>query len=202
MTFRLLRALGALMGALAVAPFSFAVFDPETGRPSLRVFPAAEYDAHYQVLCMTPGPDGVRYFGYYGGILEYDGATWRHLDLPGRTVRSLVYAPDGRLYVGATNEFGYCDRDATGALVFHSLLGALPADALPAGPFTEVAVQDGAVYVTTQKGIVRWRDGKARVWPVAGTGTLRFNPMGSRLWARRMGANPVLELPRATTGCP
>ena len=194
MTFRLLRALAALMAALTLAPFAFAVFDPETGRPSLRVFPAAEYDAHYQVLCMTPGPDGVRYFGYFGGILEYDGATWRHLDLPGRTVRSLAYAPDGRLYVGATNEFGYCDRDATGALVFHSLIGALPAEALPAGPFTEVAVQGGAVYFTTQKAVVRWQDGKARVWPVAGTGTLRLNPMGSRLWARRMGANPVLEL--------
>ena len=75
---------------LFLAARTLAFFDPESGRPQLRTYSAADYDAHYQVFCMTPGPDGVRYFGCLGGILEFDGSTWRHLQLPVGAVRALV----------------------------------------------------------------------------------------------------------------
>ena len=180
---------------LFLAARTLAFFDPESGRPQLRTYSAADYDAHYQVFCMTPGPDGVRYFGCLGGILEFDGSTWRHLQLPVGAVRALVFGPDGRIYVSASTDVGWCERNAAGDLVFHSLKAALPAEAGPPGPFCEIAVDGDSVYFSTTKALVRWRHARAeRVWPVGGPGTLRLARVGDHLWARRMTGSTVLEL--------
>ena len=74
---------------------------------------------------MTPGPDGVRYFGCLGGILEFDGATWRHLPLPVGAVRALVFGPDGRLYVSAATDVGEFITDLDGGMFDRKLSIAL-----------------------------------------------------------------------------
>ena len=63
------------------------------------------------------------------GVLVFDGANWELIPLPNRTiVRSLAKGPQGRIYVGGQDEFGYLDRDECQRICYRSLSQFLPAD--------------------------------------------------------------------------
>ncbi len=144
---------------------------------------------------MTQRADGVRFFGYFGGVAEFDGAAWRQLALEIGSVRGLVVTPEQQLFLTASKELGWCDHDETGQLRFHSLKPVLPPEAGQPGPFAELAVHDGALHFTTTDAVVRWRNGRVdRVWPIGGKGTLRLAKVGEQLWVRRMTSPTVLAL--------
>ncbi|MDP1578988.1 MAG: ATP-binding protein [Candidatus Didemnitutus sp.] len=171
------------------------LFHPEAGRPLVRTYAPADYGGHYQVWSMTQRADGVRFFGYFGGVAEFDGAAWRQLALEIGSVRGLVVTPEQQLFLTASKDLGWCDHDETGQLRFHSLKPALPPEAGQPGPFAELAVHDGALHFTTTDAVVRWRNGRVdRVWPIGGKGTLRLAKVGEQLWVRRMTAPTVLAL--------
>jgi DNA-binding CsgD family transcriptional regulator/ligand-binding sensor domain-containing protein len=75
---------------------------------------------------MAEDAEGIRYFGNNNGLLVYDGERWHKVELPnGSTVRSLLYASDGRLYAGGYNEIGTVQRDEYGQYFFQSILSQL-----------------------------------------------------------------------------
>ncbi len=182
-----------LVSTLRAADEGF--FHPEAGRLLVRSFSANEYGTNPQVWTMLQRTDGVRYFGCYGGIAEYDGSTWQALPSPLGSFRGFAQTPDGRVYFTATSDLGWIDHSADGSLRLESLLAALPPEALPAGPFAELAVHEGKLHISTTKGVVRW-DGRAvdRFWPMEGTRTPRLALVGGKLWFRRMGTAEMFEL--------
>lgn len=161
----------------------------------IRSFSAAEYRGNSQVWTMLQQPDGVRLFGLYGGVAEYDGAVWHNLTSPQGSFRGLAQTPDGRVYYTASADIGLLAKSPDGTLKLESLLGAIPAAAQPAGPFAELAVFQGKLHLSTTKGVLRW-DGHAfdRFWPMDGTTTARLSLVGDRLWFRRMGGARIYEL--------
>jgi len=170
-------------------------FHPEAGLPLLRTYAPSEYGGHYQVWSMTQRRDGVRFFGYFGGVAEFDGAAWKNLLLNSGAVRGLVEAPDGKVYLSSTTRVGWIGHDAAGNLELNSIVEQLPAEAGGLSLFTEFAVHDGALLLSTNHGVVRWADGRAeKFWPFPGKATLRLNQLGDRVWARRMGETTVHEL--------
>lgn len=70
---------------------------------------------------------GLLYFGNAGGILLYDGVEWSFISLMNRSVwvKALSNAPDGRIYVGAQQEFGYLSGNQTGYPQYVSLSDSL-----------------------------------------------------------------------------
>jgi len=103
---RWLAALGLLLApVLAVAqPPQFDLLVPET-----TVYP--------QYFSVEQGSDRMLYVGYSGGVLRFDGARWTSIDVPGSgaAVRQLHRDRHGRLWVGATDAFGYLQRQADGS---------------------------------------------------------------------------------------
>lgn len=188
-------AIGLCLCRLPAAAADPGFFHPEAGRLALRSFGAAEYQGNAQVWAMLQRPDGVRLFGFYGGVAEFDGAGWNTLLAPQGSFRGLAQTPDGRVYYTASADIGQLAHEPDGALRLESILPALPAEALPAGPFAELAVFQGKLHISTTKGVVRW-DGRTidRFWPLPGTATARLSLVGDRLWFRRMGGTEILEL--------
>ncbi len=183
----------ALVPMLRAADDGF--FHPEAGRLLVRSFSASEYGTNPQVWTMLQRADGVRYFGCYGGIAEYDGSTWQALPSPLGSFRGFAQTPDGRVYFTATSDLGWIDHAPDGSLRLQSLAATLPPESLPAGPFAELAVYDGKLHISTTKGVVRW-NGQAvdRFWPMEGTRTPRLNLVDGKLWFRRMGTVEIFEL--------
>ena len=170
------------------------LFHPEAGRPLVRSYTPAEYGGHYQVWSMVQRKDGIRFFGYYGGVAEFDGNAWQNLAAPIGSVRMLVEAPDGGIYYSASSDVGRIEHDQAGQLRLASLVKDLPAEAGAPGPFCELVVHGDALFLSTTQGVVRWRQGRADgFWAMPGKGTLRLSEVGGRLWARRMTSPEIHE---------
>ncbi len=99
----------------------FAQINP-TGTPQIITYKPEEYKAAPQHLAVVQNINGIMYFGNYGHILEYDGASWRKIQLGKEyTVTALATDSLGHVYVSAGNEFGYLSSTTTGKLIYISL---------------------------------------------------------------------------------
>lgn len=95
----------------------------EKGLPFIRTFSPEEYDASDQNWVVVQDHRGIMYFGNNDrGVLEYDGKTWRKIAVPNNApVRSLAVDSLGKVYVGASGEFGYLSPNQRGKLEYQSL---------------------------------------------------------------------------------
>lgn len=76
-----------------------------------------------QNLVLVQDSRGILYVGNNTELLEYDGVSWRHIEIPNR-VGAWGLAGDSRdrIYVGAVGDSGYLEPDSTGSLQYRSLL--------------------------------------------------------------------------------
>jgi hypothetical protein len=135
-----------LLAALAEVSRARAQSAADAGRPIIRNFSPRDYEAHNQVFAMTEAPNGLFYFGVYANILEFDGRTWRKIGVNTSWVRVLAPAPDGSIYVGATDEIGVCRPDPNGLTGFTSLQRLLPDRVKPFGAVWSTVWHDDAAW--------------------------------------------------------
>jgi diguanylate cyclase (GGDEF)-like protein len=142
--------------------------DGLVGTPPVLHF-APDFEVHPRNFAVAQGPDGIVYVGNQEGVLEFDGEAWRLLRLPNEDmVRSLQAAPDGRIYVGGYNTFGYLVRDATGKLAFHELAGLFAKD-LAKREFADIwdiVLAPEGVYFRAVRDVFLWnpKGGATRYW--------------------------------------
>jgi signal transduction histidine kinase/DNA-binding response OmpR family regulator len=136
------------------------------GKPLVHNYHQRAYGAEPQTWDVVQGDSGIMYFANNAGVLEYDGRTWRLIELPSRLdVRFLVKDPRGasspfagRIYVGATGDFGYLAPDAAGQLQFRSLL---PPEAREDKSFDRIfspAITPEGIAFQSRDRICRWND--------------------------------------------
>jgi len=146
---------GAALAAAAVTS------EPPPGEPPVRTFSMAEYKSNVQNWGAALGPDGLIYVGGGLGLLEYDGVRWTRHDTPNNSrvrvlhIEELEGAPS-RFWIGSTNEFGYFQRDVTGAMVYHSISGQLPENQREFGDIRGIVEVDGALYFHSIPTLFRW----------------------------------------------
>jgi len=77
-----------------------------------------------QTWAITQDLRGIMYFGNNAGVLEFDGNTWKLIEVSNKsTVRSLaVDKSKGTIYVGAVGDFGFLKADRNGSLKYSSLI--------------------------------------------------------------------------------
>jgi hypothetical protein len=59
---------------------------PEAGRPFIRHYTRKEYRASDQNWAIVQDDRGVMYVGNSVGVLEYDGVSWRLIQVPNKSV--------------------------------------------------------------------------------------------------------------------
>ncbi len=144
----------------------------EVGRPLIRHYSPADYNADAQNWAIVQDKRGLLYFANSNGILQFDGATWRLIRFPNRgTGRSVAIDGDGRIYVGGVSEFGYLAPDTHGELQYVSLVDKLPAESRLFQDVWRTWVTPAGVYFQTQLALFRWANGVMKVWKSA----VRFN---------------------------
>lgn len=85
-----------------------------------------EYKAASQNWSVTQSPERMLYFANSDGVLEYDGASFNLLQMPGRTiVRSVYTDAAGRIFTGSYREFGYWKEGTDGKFSYISLSSRL-----------------------------------------------------------------------------
>ena len=112
---------------LLLTNHSFSQQDKNLGIPFIKNFSPKEYGAKDQNWAIILDKRGVMYFGNHAGLLEYDGISWKLIELPNKSaVNSLCMDGTGRIYVGGQNELGYLSSDSVGNTKYNSLLQQIP----------------------------------------------------------------------------
>ncbi|MBL7110635.1 MAG: SpoIIE family protein phosphatase [Bacteroidales bacterium] len=102
---------------------------PQQGLLPVHYFSQKEYDALAQNWDVTQDKRGIMYFANNNTVLEYDGVNWRKIPVTdGANVRSIDVDANGRIYLGAQNEFGYLASDSIGQMDYVSLSSRLDAE--------------------------------------------------------------------------
>jgi serine phosphatase RsbU (regulator of sigma subunit) len=125
------------------------------GVPIITNYPYIETGGSEQNWCITQDFRGVVYVGNNDkGVLEYDGVEWRNIPIPNNAaVSSMVTGQDGVVYVGARNEFGRLEPDATGKLHFFSLCDTTVRNRFPDYEVHKTYFVAGKVYFCSIPGI-------------------------------------------------
>ncbi len=85
-----------------------------------------EYKAARQNFAITQDDRGLMYFANTDeAVLVFDGSNWERIPVPNNSVLSVQY-DNGRIWVGAKNDFGYLTPNKTFGLEYKSLLDKVP----------------------------------------------------------------------------
>lgn len=156
-----------LLSGIAALPASAQITPAAEGAglPIVRNYDHRDFGAEVQNWDVLQGDNGIVYFANNAGVLEFDGRTWRVIELPSHVgVRSLARdsREHGRIYVGAMGDFGFLTPDAAGELVFKSLL---PSEARRERGFNEIinpVVTTSGIYFNLRRSVCRWLDDQLR----------------------------------------
>ncbi len=145
-----------LWACIAIICYTIPSYASEQGAIRVSNYSYKDYHAHQQNWCMIEGNHGIRYFGNTSGILEYDGESWRLIELSNQSIaRSMAKDNSGRIYVGGVNEFGYLSPDQKGKMIYNSLLGKLPDSINNFQDVWNTIVINDEVYFCTYENIFR-----------------------------------------------
>jgi signal transduction histidine kinase/DNA-binding NarL/FixJ family response regulator len=180
------RVLLLALAALGARPVDLPAAD-EHGRSLTRNFGPRDFSAPAEIHDIVQAPDGRLFFASQQTLLEYDGATWARHSGTSVLLQALATDDRGRLFVGSNDDVGVFEPDASGELVYHSLIDQVPAELKPIGPSHGVVVRPDGVYFALERHVLRWRDGHFTTWSFAPGKTHRLIPTGGELFLHRPG---------------
>jgi len=139
----------------------------ELGVPFAQHYTPRDFAAHSQSLGAALDADGVLHVANLTAVLEYDGETWRHSDVPGvNSIYSLAIDADQIVYVGMAGDLGRIRDDGRGGRTFVSMLDLVPPEFRErVDAVRKVIATPQGVFFQASHTTLCWREGAFRVWP-------------------------------------
>jgi len=129
----------------------------EIGLPVIRNYTPKEYRNSTQIFGAVQDTRGIFYFGVADGVMEYDGASWRTiLNKKQAYTYDLAKDNNGRIYIGAKEEFGYLDTDSKGNTIYKSLTYLIKDSTFKLGAVWSVKPTSKYVYFRTYNAILQY----------------------------------------------
>ena len=133
--------------------------------PEVKNYSVRDYKGGGQVWTIAQDPRGIVYFGdSSSALLEFDGAIWRKIFLPSSVVRSLAVDDGGRVWLGASGNFGYLVPDANGARQYVSLLEKVPAQDRGFTDVWQTLLTPQGTFFRSYELLFRWDGKRMQVW--------------------------------------
>ena len=134
---------------------------------------------------------GLMYIGNSDGLLQFDGTNWKLYSLPDHSiVRSVAVGPDGKIYTGAFEEFGYWQPDKTGQLQYTSISHAYPDLKLHNWAFWRILFSHHQVYFQSFGVIFSYDGDTVRRVPIP-RNVILMSQVGDRLITQEDGGGLV-----------
>ena len=134
------------------------------GLKYFRNYTPREYRNQSQNWSVVQDLRGIIYVGNHGGLMEFDGISWREIRVPNWSVRSLAVDNRGTIYVGGKDEIGFVAADASGTLCYVSLLDHLGEDQRNFSNVWKTHAAAGGIYFRSSKFLFRWDFKQMKVW--------------------------------------
>jgi len=125
-----------------------------------------DYGAQPQNWAIVQDNQGIIYVANHGGVLQYDGISWRIIKIPNWSARSLACTDSGVLYIGGKNECGFLAPDDRGELNYVSLVPYLQAQQKNFADVWNTHATTGGIYFETAQFLFCWdpQKKKMKVW--------------------------------------
>ena len=147
-----------------------------TGQKYFENYTPKEYQGHNQNWAVLQDKRGIIYVANNSGIKEFDGLSWRQIDVSNQTVRSLAIDEIDTIYVGGKDEIGYLAPNAKGTLQYVSLLKYLDTNKRSFSDAWETHCTKHGIYFRTPKFLFRLNPNskKIKVWESGNTFHVSF----------------------------
>ncbi|RAJ76700.1 regulatory LuxR family protein [Chitinophaga dinghuensis] len=97
------------------------------GLPAIASYDRMTYKGNGQTWDIDIDQKGMLFFANNEGLITFNGSNWHLFQVPNKTrVRSVKVGENGRIYVGAQDEFGYFAPNLQGCLQYTSLKPNIP----------------------------------------------------------------------------
>ncbi len=137
----------------------FVTAQNEIGNSYIKNFNSKKHKFTATVWDITQDKRGLMYFGVSEGVIRYDGTNWLTIAVDNEsTVRALDVDENGRVYVGAKDEFGYLDEDSLGYPIFISLSKNLEKKYQDFSDVWNVYVTKQGVFFYSFSRVFRWHN--------------------------------------------
>lgn len=132
--------------------------------PFIKNYTTQDYKAGIQNFALGQDKRGVIYAGNNYGLIEFDGTTWRTFGVSnGTKVRSLAVHANGRIYVGAQNQFGFFFPNERGLLDYFSLSDQLNVEDINIDEVWHTYIIGENVFFCTLRNIYRYDGEKTEI---------------------------------------
>ena len=124
----------------------------ERGFPLIQTYEPTLPEASTQFFDATRDSRGILYFGNLSGVLVFDGAWWRRIEV-GKAITAFRVkgGENGRVGVGGVDEIGYLAPDGHATLRYVSLINLLPPGQRKLGQVLYIQpVGQGFAFLTSQ----------------------------------------------------
>lgn len=136
---------------------------PYTGFKYLENYTPETYKLLAQNWCILQTPGGIVYAANQGGILEFDGVSWRRTIIHNFTVRSMAMASDGTIYIGGLKEIGSLRPNENGELKYVSLMDRLDKKHHDFSAVYQVHCTAAGTWFRTAYKLLRWHNNQFTV---------------------------------------
>ena len=127
-------------------------------------YPKDIYRGGTQIWSIAQDTEGIIYFENNDGLLAFDGSNWRLYTVPNRSiVRSVVTSDNGKIYIGAANDFGYFSPNCRGQLEYTSLLNKIPEEYRDFGDVWKIVPHMGGYIFHSFNAVFFYKDEKIDV---------------------------------------
>jgi signal transduction histidine kinase/AraC-like DNA-binding protein len=148
------------------------IYSQGTGYKYFRYYTQVEYDHSFQNWAITQAENGMIYVANGGGLLEFDGVTWRPFGIPEwATVRSLAIDETGTIYIGGVKKIGFLEPKPDGTFKYVSLVDHLEESEKNFSNVWNTHATKEGIYFQTYKFLFRWdpEEKKMKSWPSSST---------------------------------
>lgn len=135
------------------------------GVPAIVNYTREQYGGSGQTWDVSIGQNGILYFANNEGLLTFNGQYWKVHPVPNHTRLRSVLVQGSRIYVGAQDDFGYYQPDASGVLQYTSLKPLIPSGLQQFADIWDIAVYQQAIFFRSNHRIFEYRNDTIKVYP-------------------------------------
>jgi len=153
------------------------------GQPFIKTYTHKDYKSSRINWCIIQDKRGVIYAGNENGIIEFDGSSWRKIEVPNsEIVRAMDIDAKGTIYVCAATDFGYLEHNSKGLLQYKSLLPYLDKKYHNFGEIWDVCTTSHGIFFKNDDKVFRWDGSEIMVWD--SIYAFRLYNIGDRIYSR------------------
>jgi DNA-binding CsgD family transcriptional regulator len=162
-----------------------------TGFSFIQNYSKEIYHGGTQVWSISQDKQGMMYFGNNSGLMTFDGTYWNLFPVPnGSIIRSIRLTHDGKIYVGASSEFGYFKPNTFKGLEYISLADKVPAKYSDFGEIWNIVEYQGGIIFHSFNALFYYKNDSIKV--LSYERNLHFSFMvDSTLYLREIGKGLV-----------